>query len=53
MNMCVCVFQSIRVSRMVFLGAVDYGALRTECMKRDQVRETLDSPQLVASGPIG
>ena len=26
---------------MVFLGAVDYGALRTECMKRDQVRETL------------
>ncbi|CAI7997211.1 hypothetical protein GBAR_LOCUS2097 [Geodia barretti] len=36
MNMCVCVFQSIRVSRMVFLGAVDYGALRTECMKRDQ-----------------
>jgi hypothetical protein len=28
--------KSIRVSRMVFLGAVDYGALRTECMKRDQ-----------------
>ena len=29
--------QGCRVSRMVFLGAVDYQALKTECIKRDQV----------------
>ena len=29
--------QSCRLSRMVCLGAVDYQALKIECIKRDQV----------------
>jgi hypothetical protein len=28
--------KSCRLSRMVFLGAVDYQALKIECIKRDQ-----------------